>query len=143
MLSNILNAYRFRSRIDRIELFIGVFVVIIIFGIATYLVRFVLLPLPISNIVVFNFVNQILATIFIIPLVAGRLRDLGWSPIISSLLFVPFAFDPKLYILLASEVDDAGLMPSWTLLLGPPAFFVYLFFYLTLFLWKGDRADAA
>lgn len=80
---------------------------------------------------------------FIVPLVAGRLRDLGWNPMISSLLFVPFAFDPKQYILLASKIDGVVLMPNWMLLLGPPAFFVYLFFFLTLILWKGDRAGAA
>jgi hypothetical protein len=105
-------------------------------------VRFLLFPEPNRSFRLFEVGVKFIVTILVLPLVIARLRDIGWRPFVSLLIFVPIPFDPRLWIPLEHSAGGSIPVPGWAILLAPFFFFIHLFFLLTLLFWKG-RATAA
>jgi len=143
LVSDILNTYQLRSTLGRLEFLVGVLSVSILVGLLALAVRYLLFPEPDRTYLLFRVGVEILAAILVLPLVIARLRDIGWHPLVSLLIFVPIPFDPKLWIALASNVGGSIPVPGWVILLSPLLFFVHLFFLLTLLFWKGRATTAA
>jgi hypothetical protein len=131
--SQILNAYRSPSRLDRPELFVG----LIILTVATGILASALGALyPSANDALLYLCLQAGWALAAMPLAVARLRDLGWKPHFAILISIPLLFNPALAALFASEAG-ASAATGWMLLLGPPALFTCVFFMLTLLFWKG------
>ena len=143
LVTDILKAYQLKSTLGRLEFFLGAFALSVLLGVLTLALRSLFFSPPDSTYLFFRVVIEISAVILVLPLVIARLRDIGWHPFISLVIFVPIPFDPKLLILLSPENSGSTPTPEWAVLLGPLVFFVYLFFLLTLLFWKGRATSAA
>jgi hypothetical protein len=142
LITDILKTYQLRSTLGRLEFLVGVLGLSILFGVFAVAVRYLLFPEPDRTFLLFRVGIEIMAAILVLPLVIARLRDIGWHPLVSLLIFVPIPFDLKLWVAVVPNGGGSIPVPGWMILSAPLMFFVHLFFLLTLLFWKG-RVTAA
>jgi uncharacterized membrane protein YhaH (DUF805 family) len=140
MVKEILNAYRFRPTLGRLELLAGVAASIILVSVLSLIIRNLLLSAPDRTLIFLMIGSEALLLALVFPLVVARLRDIGWKPAFSVLILLPLICDPKLLVVLSPENSEPIRLPDWMLLLGPPVLFTYAFFLLTLLFWRGRSA---
>lgn len=141
LITEILNAYYRKSTLERLPFFLGVLGLSILGGLLALAVRLWVLPEGNQPRLWLSIVVQIVATILVLPLVIARLRNIGWHPWVSLLIFIPIPFDLKLWIALAPDGGGSVPIPGPIILFAPLIFFVHLFFLLTLLFWKGKAAN--
>jgi hypothetical protein len=140
MVKEILNAYRFRSTLGRLELLAGVAASMVLVSVLSLIIRSLLLSAPDRTLILLMVGSEVLFFAFVFPLVVARLRDIGWNPAFSVLILLPLICDPKLLVVFRPENSEPIRLPDWMLLLGPPMLFTYLFYLLTLLFWRGRSA---